>query len=374
MIRYSEKGGITNEIITDILKTLDKLKVFQEYRSNNVVPFLLVDGHMSRFSHLFLEYITNPNHPWKVSIGIPYGTSLWQFGDSYQQNGRFKIAIFSYKKKLMDKRLLSFCSEIELVPTDIIPMIHYAWLLSFSDIAGNKQAILEHGLNPLNKNLLLLDSLCRTMTDYDCVEENYREYFNDEKLQMICSTQASSLASEENQSASQSQLNYNHMYSSIFIDKLIGHADVEKARACNKYRAECGSNTKELLKQVKKLTSAGKLVKVANTHEIGIDLLTEVRRRKALIEAEMEEKAAKKIKERRDLLLEYVTLLNTKPDDKTWTSKEVKIAIRALKNNCDGKVPTIKKDIIAYYTRIKGRKDDVLIEYNGYSVGDEMKE
>ena len=77
MIRYSEKGGITKKILTNILRTIDKLKIYQEYCDNNVIPFLLVDGHMSRFSNVFLEYITDPAHTWKVSIGVPYGTSLW---------------------------------------------------------------------------------------------------------------------------------------------------------------------------------------------------------------------------------------------------------------------------------------------------------
>ena len=45
MIRYSEKGSITPEILKDILKTIDDLEVFQTYRDNGAVPFLLVDGH-----------------------------------------------------------------------------------------------------------------------------------------------------------------------------------------------------------------------------------------------------------------------------------------------------------------------------------------
>ena len=40
------------------------------------------------------------------------------------------------------------------------------------------------------------------------------------------------------------------------------------------------TNTKILLKQVKKLMSAGELVKVTNTHELGINLLTEIRTQK----------------------------------------------------------------------------------------------
>ena len=82
MIRYSEKGSITPDILKDILKTIDDLEVFHTYRDNGAVPFLLVDGHQSRFHSTFLEYITDDAHPCKVSIGVPYDTSLWQVGDS----------------------------------------------------------------------------------------------------------------------------------------------------------------------------------------------------------------------------------------------------------------------------------------------------
>ena len=161
----------------------------------------------------------------------------------------------------MDKCLLQFCSEIELVPTDIMPMIHYTWLLSFADIPGNKQAIIEHNLNPLNKNLLLLNMLQRTMTDYDRDEER-REYITPEKLELFARQHSEQLHAAEasTESVANSHLNFNHAYSSMFIDKLVGHSDIEKARACNKYHATCGTNTEELSKQVKKLTSAGELV------------------------------------------------------------------------------------------------------------------
>ena len=268
---------------------------------------------------------------------------------------------------MIDKRLLNFCSEIELVPTDILPMIHEIWLLSFADIVGNKQAIAERGFYPLNKNLLLNDMLRRTMTDYNKEEERHREYITDEMIQFgLFQMQTNDQSEDETPTAT--QLNFNHAYSCLFIDKLIGHADVERARARNKYRASCGNNTKELLKQVKKLTSAGELVKVANTHEIGIDLLTEVKRRKAEADAVMMERALKKMKERQDQLKEYIIVVNKKPDDKTWSIREMKVVIRALKNDSDGKVPTLKKDFVAYYDHIKHRKDNAIIEYNGFNV------
>jgi len=87
----SESGGITGELLTKMLKYIDDLEVFD--RSNGVNPFLLLDGHGSRFEIDFLEYINSPEHKWTVCVGVPYGTGIWQVGDSSEQNGCFKIAI-----------------------------------------------------------------------------------------------------------------------------------------------------------------------------------------------------------------------------------------------------------------------------------------
>ena len=103
LIRYTDGGGINGDILTDILKTIDQLDIFAEDRRNGVKPFILLDGHQSRFSLPFLTYITNASHPWKVSIGVPYGTALWQVGDSSQQNGRFKVRLSEEKKDCYTK-------------------------------------------------------------------------------------------------------------------------------------------------------------------------------------------------------------------------------------------------------------------------------
>ena len=67
-------------------------------------PFVLFDGHGSRFGLPFLRYINNPGHEWVVCIGVPYGTALWQVGDSEQQNGNYKLKLGEAKIKLMDKK------------------------------------------------------------------------------------------------------------------------------------------------------------------------------------------------------------------------------------------------------------------------------
>ena len=75
-------------------------------------------------------------------------------------------------------------------------------------------------------------------------------------------------------------LNFNNGFAGLMIDKIVGYSDIEKAWAQNNEKAVFVTNTKILLKQVKKLMSAGELVKVTNTHELGINLLTEIRTQK----------------------------------------------------------------------------------------------
>ena len=365
MVRYSERGSITNEILTDILRTIDKTKIYQPYREQGAIPFLLVDGHQSRFSMEFLEYITDPSHLWKVSIGVPYGTSLWQVGDSYQQNGRFKISLTDSKKRIMEKRLMTFCPEMELIATDIMPMIRLAWDKSFADIQGNKDAIAERGLNPLNRNLLLLDDLRRTMTELDKDEERANNLLTREKLMLIqIAAEANNEARLPEGNVLRTSLNFNHNYARIFVDKIVGHSDLENARSRNLHRSKCGTNTKELLKQVKKLTSAGEIVKVGNTHELGIDLLEEVRRRKAEQDLVTETKLLKKQQERHEKIHEYVELLKRKPDETSWTIADLKIAIRALKVDEDGRTPNVKQEIITLFEKIKHRHEEVIFRYN----------
>ena len=76
--------------MTDIFSRLDDLKIYDNDRKNGLIPFVLLDGHQSRFDLSFLEYINDDDHLWNVTLGVPYGTALWQVGDSSQQNGKFK--------------------------------------------------------------------------------------------------------------------------------------------------------------------------------------------------------------------------------------------------------------------------------------------
>ena len=52
----------------------------------------------------FLEYINTCESKWYVNIGLPYGTSYWQVGDSTEQNGCFKMALSKAKQELVTKK------------------------------------------------------------------------------------------------------------------------------------------------------------------------------------------------------------------------------------------------------------------------------
>lgn len=71
--------SITSKILTDY------------YIDSFEIPFLLLDGHGSRFRMDFLINMKNSEHTKRfVSICVPYSTSFWQVTDSNKQNSTFK--------------------------------------------------------------------------------------------------------------------------------------------------------------------------------------------------------------------------------------------------------------------------------------------
>lgn len=140
-----------------MLKHLDKHAQFD--RSDNQKPFLLLDGHQSRFDVPFLNYIHGEDHKWIVCLGVPYGTHIWQVADSSQLNGKFKIWLTKNKKLFFDiKRSLNKNFE----PCDIIPLINASFFHSFGNEAGARNAMRERGWLPLNYALLEHEQLKKT--------------------------------------------------------------------------------------------------------------------------------------------------------------------------------------------------------------------
>jgi len=143
LVRWNESGSITSEILVEALSTLDILGVID--RSSNKKPFLLLDGHGSRLEMPFLKYINTPEDYWVVCLGVPYGTALWQVGDSKEQNGSFNIAFARAKQDLLQFKIKKMTQDLSLRPTDLMPLINFAWEKSFARVEQNKKAIVERG-------------------------------------------------------------------------------------------------------------------------------------------------------------------------------------------------------------------------------------
>jgi len=149
-IMCSENGSITTEILADIMHYLNEELTFDR---DDATPYLLLDGHGSHFRLPFLEYINDDQHKWTVCIGVPYGTNLWQVGDSSQQNGAFKIALKKAKQYVIEQKTkLQYPCKIE--KHNIVGLDHRAWNESFTQLESNRTAISERGWGPLTYNLL----------------------------------------------------------------------------------------------------------------------------------------------------------------------------------------------------------------------------
>ena len=101
-VTCSESGSVTSEILRDSLKQIDSQLTFDR---TEAIPFLLLDGHGSRFQLPFLDYVTVDDTRWTVCIGVPYGTHVWQVADSSEQNGAFKMALTKAKQNVVDKKM-----------------------------------------------------------------------------------------------------------------------------------------------------------------------------------------------------------------------------------------------------------------------------
>ena len=120
---WSPKGGITSDILTDIIRTFDTFELSP--RINNIKPVIPLDGHGCRFELPFLSYIHDPSHEWVVVIGVPYGTALWQVGDSPEQNGSFNMVSVRKKREIVnEKETMMVLPSVE--PYEIVNIVNAA--------------------------------------------------------------------------------------------------------------------------------------------------------------------------------------------------------------------------------------------------------
>ena len=284
-VAFTEGGGIDGQILCEIFKRIDYLKLYEEERKQGYIPFCLLDGHQSRFDLSFLQYINNPETRWNVCIGVPYGTALWQVGDSLEQNGAFKMNMSTAKRDLFNDRLNSFQQDLHLIRTDVMPLISKTWMKSFGRVESNLKAISSQGWDPYTLALLLEPSLRTTMTDEMmewerssglfpswAVEEHTAMYYVEEEGQVYLKTADEMVASND-------KMNFeNGALAQYVSDTILSSVDRQKAcERVQKRKTEGDTRRNRILKTQKKLT-AGKLVLDGRSHHLDYTVLEHVQR------------------------------------------------------------------------------------------------
>lgn len=173
----------------------------------------------------------------------------------------------------------------ELVPTDIIPMVNFAWNQSFVRVEKNLKAIEARGWGPLNYALLNDSQIQATMTDVE--SKSYALMLKPEKslndarsVQQTLSHESTINTAEETISTLTNDpaidMNYKSIYlkkkvpdtvtiasklnfstgrSAAVIQSLLHDADLQKVRQINKTKADKGKDAKSKLESAKKLTA-----------------------------------------------------------------------------------------------------------------------
>jgi hypothetical protein len=101
----------------------------------------------------FLEYTLESNILWTCCIGVPYGTSVWQLGDSAEQNGTFKIESKKANAETVRCKIRAGLPAT-LESSDIVRIVNIPWQKLFAKVHTNLKAIADHGCPPLNYVLL----------------------------------------------------------------------------------------------------------------------------------------------------------------------------------------------------------------------------
>jgi hypothetical protein len=323
-----ESGSITAGLLVKMLQTMDNIGVFD--RSDGVSPFLILDGHGSRFDLTFLEYINTPAHHWNVAVGVPYGTSHWQVGDSTEQNGCYKMAVTKAKRELLTKKA-DARREYAIEKYDIVCIVNEAWEKSFARIETNRKAIAERGWGPLN---------------YNCL--------TDPELQLL-STSNSNTELSGTTAIAPDVLNFNAGKSGTLTDQVVAYRNREDARNGVNLE-EQARRRKETAQQAindhKKRYTAG--LHVASGQVLLGPQVVEHFRAKLNKTAEEESAKHQKRLEAYNVLLSKVQAVkDTNKTPEQWSVAQLKIMVIWHKGEKDEAVPQSKQLLLTRYHATK---------------------
>ena len=153
----SPKGSISSMLLTEALKYLDQLNVF-ERRQDVPTPFGLLEGHGSRLQLPFLEYINSITPDviinWIQTLGNPNATDVWQVGDRINHNVCWKMAMTIEKYSLIRFKQRHEFESTDFDRCDIVPLINQSWNKSFSIRDKKCESIIYRVWFHLDRSLL----------------------------------------------------------------------------------------------------------------------------------------------------------------------------------------------------------------------------
>jgi hypothetical protein len=313
---------------------IDQLNVFD--RGTGLNPFLLLDGHGSRFELDFLSYIHVEETKWDVCIGLPYGTSYWQVGDSTEQNGCFKMALTKAKQQLVQYKNdseLGFVIEKE----DVVGLVTKAWKASFARTETNRKAISDRGWGPraLNYQVLLHPEILSSKPG-----------------------QKQSLALPDSQ-VCPDELNLSGGIAATLIDRIVIHKNKESSVSGEgafermrkrKETAEAKIASKSSRMTAGLLASSGQFLLSRNVYGYV--------KEKADSQKQKKDQALVKKREEYDLLFTKIQEIRQQnlPPEK-WKPDQLKAMLKWHKRDGDGALPKRKQDQLDLYHKICGRED-----------------
>ncbi len=89
---------------------------------------------------LIIDYIKNNGQRWKVCLGVPYDTSLWQVGDSAKNNDTFQVEFYCAKNDLLVWKYERGPTQ-SIDTTDLIPLLNIAFPVAFVQVDCNLSAV-----------------------------------------------------------------------------------------------------------------------------------------------------------------------------------------------------------------------------------------
>ena len=350
----SENGSITGDLLVKMLAAIDKLGVFD--RSDGVPPFLLLDGHGSRFDLKFLQYINTDNTKWNVCIGVPYGTSYWQVGDSTEQNGCFKMALTKHKRNLLTRK--EECRlEFAIEKVDVVYLVHQAWLDSFARVQSNKKAIAERGWNPLTYNCLLHPEILATKYKDHAANGNVTDEQSQEISQELSSISTSLIPLSS--TIITNDLNLSRGLAGTLIDVIVETRMRDDARNgvnLEEIRRKQIQTALDALEKGKRIT-AGNLVASGSHALSGADVLKNVTEREWRKEEKECEKVRKKIREFKTLQSKVSDIRALNKTHKQMTVSELRTMISWYKLPTDASAPTTRQALLTRLQEICDRHE-----------------